>query len=53
MPTNWVKTRLSETVANVDHMKMGIRKKLIPGARIFIAVVIMLTAVRMEERPAR
>jgi len=53
MPMNCVNNRLSPTVARLDQMKMGMRKKLIPGARSLSVVVRMLIAVRIEESPAR
>ena len=40
------------TVTNTLHTKRGIRWKLIPGARMFITVVIKLTAPRIEDAPA-
>ena len=52
MPMNCVNPSVSPTVAMADQMKMGIRKNFMPGARIRQMVVMMLTAVSTEPRPA-
>ena len=52
-PANTGKERRSKiAVRKTDHTNRGIRSIFIPAARIFITVVIKLTAPRIEDAPA-
>ena len=42
-----------KVVIKIDQTNKGVRSKVIPGARIFIIVVIKLIEAIMEEAPAR
>ena len=43
----------STLTTTMFHVKMGIRNMVMPGARMVTTVVMMLTAVRMPDRPTR
>ena len=49
---NGVAITTSSEVAKFAHTSSGIRKKLIPGARIVMIVTRKLSAVMIEEAPA-
>ncbi len=50
--TNGVAMTTSSEVAKLAHTSSGMRKKLIPGARIVMIVTRKLSAVMIEEAPA-
>ena len=46
-------SRISQAVTKIDHAKSGTLKSVMPGARMFRKVVIMLIAPRIDEAPER
>ena len=46
-------SRISQAVMKMDHANSGTLNRVIPGARMFRKVVIMLIAPRMDEAPDR
>ena len=43
--------RISQLVTKIDHAKSGTLNRVMPGARMFKKVVIMLIAPRIDEAP--
>ena len=43
--------RISQLVTKIDHAKSGTLNRVMPGARMFRKVVIMLIAPRIEDAP--
>ena len=50
-PINCVAVRLMKEVANEVHTKMGMRNRVIPGARILKMVTMMFSEPKIDERP--
>ena len=48
---NWVAVSWMIEVASTAQTKMGMRKRLMPGARIFRVVTMRLSEPRIEEKP--
>jgi hypothetical protein len=46
-------SRISQAVTKIDHENSGTLKSVMPGARMFRKVVIMLIAPRIEDAPDR